>query len=203
MTTHPQFKHPLLDTFHVYHENDPFIMDAFHLSHYDLAANRRGHLSERQIQRLRRHRAYWLITTLSFGSVLFFASLYIEWSTLEIALQYGTLDLNRLLVGMTIMLAAVIGSLVGFITINNYTNDIHKNRVVWVRGEVNLNTRTYRMAQQYIMTVGGIQFELTQNQFLALQNRETYIIYITAKTYHLLSLERIPQLSRRSQPRWR
>jgi hypothetical protein len=150
----------------------------------DLAANRAGRISLKQIARLKRKRQGFMPTPktiVGLGAVL----VAILWGTIGVTrLSYETLSTLT----MTMMLFVVI-ALKMMEHFDGITADVRKETVEEVEGRVELSMQTTLNADRYFLNVDQMRFKVTQQALLAFKNGDPYRIYYAPRSKQVLSVE--------------
>ncbi len=149
----------------------------------DLAANRTGTLSPRQIERLRATRS----RNLRIGAGLVLALIVISTGFLYVGSAQKSLILNLVGIGVTLCNAALLG--VNARSALRLSSDVDRKSVETLAGTVKHTIRVTGRVATYIIRVGGQDLIVTKPVFFALREDAAYRIYRSKEARVLLSAE--------------
>ncbi|HEX2623452.1 MAG TPA: hypothetical protein VHL11_24995 [Phototrophicaceae bacterium] len=151
------------------------LAQAFEFDEDTLSANRQGQLTSDQ-----RHR---LITARNDGII---------WTTTGVVGMAFTIVVARLLnlnfdcYSSAAILACAAFALLYGRTVSRRNRDLHDNRIAAVEGVIQLSLGS---GKSHGLVIQDLYFSLNNQQFLALKNRDPYVIYYLSHTRRLLSIE--------------
>ena len=149
----------------------------------DLDANRRGQLSQSQIERMRRSRqratrvAASLFLGLALGATLLF---YI-----------GQLQGSLILHGLGAMLIAINAIMIGMTgrTYMRVAGDLRAGEAEALAGEVERVLRRGRALDSYLLRINGAEFSVTKDVFMVFRHEAPYRVYRASFSRQMLSAE--------------
>lgn len=152
----------------------------------DLEANRFGKLTASQKQWVKtRYRNHVLIPNMAFLGMLILFDIILMGTTFEDA---HDLSLSSFLICQSPFLGFMVFGI--WWIKQRHTElqtDLQEARVVKTMGSVRLHTEQIKNTIWYHLYLRGIDFELTEKQFLAFRQGEQYTVYYTPKTKLILS----------------
>ena len=151
----------------------------------DLQANRAGHLSDAQIERLRAGwRRYLIVGIIALIVIGFFAVLLIFQG------QRGESDVLVFIgFALTLINAAIMG-LIGQAYIR-LSRDLRASSLITTCGTVVHTVKIYNRAATYLLDIEGERLLVPKPVFFAFEDKVPYALYRTAGSKTLLSAERL------------
>ena len=162
------------------------LMAAMNFTKADLQANRQGHLSQAQADRLKRMRRRHVLM----AAVLFLALALAATALIFLGQQNRNVILSAAGGLLTVINAVLMGGMGrSYMRIDS---DLRGGGgVETLAGEVERTLRRGRRHDYYLLRVDGASLAVTQDIFLAFQHKAPYRIYRTRLSGALLSAERI------------
>ena len=162
-------------------------MAAMNFTQADLHANRQGHLSQAQAERIKRTRR---------RHTLMAAGLFLTLALAATALIFmGQQNRNVILSAAGVLLTVINAVLMGGIgrSYIRIDSDLRAGGVETLAGEVERVLRRGRQQDHYLLRINDISLAVTQDIFLAFKHNAPYRIYRTRLSGALLSAEPISQ----------
>ena len=161
------------------------LMAAMNFTEADLQANRQGHLSQAQADRLKRMRRRHVLM----AAVLFLALALAATALIFLGQQNRNVILSAAGGLLTVINAVLMGGMGrSYMRIDS---DLRGGGVETLAGEVERTLRRGRQHDYYLLRIDGASLAVTQDIFLAFQHKAPYRIYRTRLSGALLSAERI------------
>ena len=161
------------------------LMAAMNFTEADLQANRQGHLSQAQADRLKRMRRRYVLM----AAVLFLGLALAATALIFLGQQNRNVILSAAGGLLTVINAVLMGGMGrSYMRIDS---DLRGGGVETLAGEVERALRRGRQHDYYLLRIDGVSLAVTQDIFLAFQHEAPYRIYRTRLSGALLSAERI------------
>lgn len=161
------------------------LMAAMNFTEADLQANRQGHLSQSQSDRLKRMRRRHVLM----AAVLFLGLALAATALIFLGQQNRNVILSAAGGLLTVINAVLMGGMGrSYMRIDS---DLRGGGVETLAGEVERTLRRGRQHDHYLLRIDGASLAVTQDIFLAFQHKAPYRIYRTRLSGALLSAEPI------------
>ena len=156
------------------------LMESIGFDEDDLDANKAGHFTQKQIDKLAAAQKKTLkaaiIFTLLIGVILCFLALGVSLSAVPKPLLIVALPLG-----------AIFAALV--FHIYRLRTDVHEDDICSVEGRIDLSLQPVQNTANYFLLVEGVRLHIGQKAFLAFKNGDPYCIYYSRHAKKLLSAE--------------